>query len=139
MDNNNFYFISAVEENKNHPNIPRRKPKKIIPSRKKSILEQPEIPSRVPSLLDSVLRNRSMESVENEIIETWKELKSKYNDPSVLTDMIIDDLLNWMQLRKENRIFVYYKLLEQIKNHEDSEAKEEVIEDLYQQIDRYNK
>lgn len=137
MDSNNLHFTSSLKENEKKANIPPRKFARIIPSREDNILEKKtEIPTRVTNILNDTLIKRSENSVEDEIIESWKVLKSKY-DLSAMVDMIIDDLYNWMYLSNHNRCFVYNKLLEQLNDIEDSEEKDQIVEYLYKLLDKY--
>ncbi|WP_404332083.1 hypothetical protein [Mesobacillus maritimus] len=132
-------FISTMKEDKeNHKRPLHHKKKKTIPPRVESILEPKpqEIPPRTPGILDDFLYTRSRESVDKDIRESWENLQAKYGDPSVSTDMILEDLFKWMNVSKANRRFVYNKLLELTNSAKESRGKIETIEYLSNQIER---
>lgn len=132
-------FISTMKEDKENHNRPlHHKKKKAIPPRVESILEPKtqEIPPRTPGILDDFLYTRSRESVDKDIRESWENLQAKYGDPSVSTDIILEDLFKWMNVSKANRRFVYNKLLELTNSTKESRAKNETIEYLNNQIER---
>lgn len=128
-----FNFLSALEENKGQSALPPRKPKESIPPRKESSLK---VPPRKISKLDALLLTRTHESVIREIEVSWKMYQAEKSDPSITTDLIIDDLLRWIGLSNDNKLLVYKNLLILTGTTPDSEAKERTIEYLYSELDR---
>lgn len=128
-----FNFLSALEENKGQSALPPRKPKESIPPRKESSLK---VPPRKISKLDALLLTRTHESVIREIEKSWTMYQAENNDPSITTDLIIDDLLRWIGLSNDNKLLVYKNLLILTGTTPDSEAKERTIEYLYSELDR---